>query len=465
MRHIERLKAELANNGRLKPIRILSASGQLGYGMPKPALDEGFSRKPHMVGADMGSVDPGPAYLGSGTMGPALPIAKNDLGLVLERARANDIPMIIGSAGTGGAKPHLDATAQMIRELAHEKGLHFKLATIEADIPKDVVKDAVRRGRTRPIGGMGELTEAEVDGVDVMVGQMGTEAFQRALATGADVIIAGRACDTAIYAAIPGMLGYPVGPTMHMAKIVECASLCCVPNGRDAMLGTLEGDSFVLESMNPDRAATPMSVAAHSLYEQDNPYEVFEPEGVLRVNDAQYAAEDARRARVSGGTWTPSREHTVKLEGVTRMGERCVLLGATVDPRVIANLDTILPQVQRNVRGMLPPGSPDYSVHVRRYGIDGVTDWPTNAAHPPREVFLLLEFVAPTREYAKTVCAMTKQYLLHHGFPGRLSTSGNLAFPFTPPELDAGTAFRFSVYHIMQVDDLAPLFPVTVEDL
>ena len=44
---------------------------------------------------------------------------------------------------------------------------------------------------------------------------------------------------------------------MQMAKIIECASLCCEPGGRDSMLGTLEGESFVLESMNPNRRATP----------------------------------------------------------------------------------------------------------------------------------------------------------------------------------------------------------------
>jgi hypothetical protein len=31
--------------------------------------------------------------------------------------------------------------------------------------------------------------------------------------------------------------------------------------------------------------------------------------------------------------------------------------------------------------------------------------------------------------------------------------------------LSAGTAYRFSIYHIMQVEALAPLFPVELEDL
>ena len=61
--------------------------------------------------------------------------------------------------------------------------------------------------------------------------------------------------------------------------------------------------------------------------------------------------------------------------------------------------------------------------------------------------------------------ATFKQYLLHHGFPGRVSTGGNLAFPFTPPELAAGTAYRFNVYHVMEQAPETDQFPVTVEEV
>ena len=55
---------------------------------------------------------------------------------------------------------------------------------------------------------------------------------------------------------------------------------------------------------------------------------------------------------------------------------------------------------------------------------------------------------------------MLKQYLLHHGFPGRHCSAGNLAFAFTPSELDAGTAYRFVLYHVMQAAPLADLFRI-----
>src|SRR5712671_5550920 len=161
-----------------------------------------------------------------------------------------------------------------------------------------------------PIDSMVPLSEAHIDEASHLVGQMGTEAFCRALQADAEVVIAGRACDTAIFAAVPALLGCAMGPAMHMAKILECASLCCVPGGRDPILATLEGDSFVLESMNPERRATPMSVAAHSLYEQSDPDRVAEPEGVLLVRSARYEEIDDYRRSTS-----PPRESSERDRG------------------------------------------------------------------------------------------------------------------------------------------------------
>ena len=44
------------------PLRILAASGQLGYGVIEPSFRRGLERDLHLIGADMGSVDPGPYY-------------------------------------------------------------------------------------------------------------------------------------------------------------------------------------------------------------------------------------------------------------------------------------------------------------------------------------------------------------------------------------------------------------------
>jgi len=449
-----------------RSLKALGASGQLGYGIPEKSLAAGLGREPDYIGADMGSIDPGPYYLGSGELATAPATTRADLTRLLRAARKLDVPLLIGTAGSAGASPHLEKTLAMVRDVAREEGLRFRLAWIRADMPREIVKQAVRSRRVTPIDGMAPLREAEVDAADHLVGQMGTEAFCRALRAEADVVIAGRACDTGIFAAVPALLGCPIGPATHMAKIVECASLCCVPGGRDPILATLEGDSFVLESMNPERRATPMSVAAHSLYEQSDPDRVAEPEGVLLVRNARYEAIDERRTRVSGAEWLPGAAPTIKLEGSIRVGERAVLLCGSCDQRVIARISDILAEVSEVVRGLVCRDEPeDYRLIFRVYGINGVYAWPTPPDTLPREIFILGECIARTAERASAVVRTTKQYLLHHGFPGRLSTAGNIAFPFTPPELSAGTAYRFNVYHIMQVDELAPLFPVEIEEL
>lgn len=463
MSALDRLRETL--HGR-PPLRVLAASGQLGYGIPEPAFRAGLAREPHFIGADMGSVDPGPAYLGSGKMATSPETTRRDLTMVLTAARAAGVPLLIGTAGTAGAAPHLAATVDLVRTIARENGLHFRLATIGADIPTDVARDAVRRGRVRSLGAMPALTEAAIDGTSHLVGQMGTEAFARALEAGADVVIAGRACDTAIFSTIPIMLGYPIGPAIHMAKIVECSSICCDPGGRDAILGILEGESFVLESMNPARAATPLSVAAHALYEQDDPDRIEEPDGTLDLRRVRYEPVDARRVRVWGATFTHRASPTVKLEGAGVVGERAVLLCATTDPAVIANLDAILQAVDATTASLVAGGGTrDYTLSTRRYGLGGVSIFAGAAAPVGAEAFLLTECIAPTAERARSVLGTFKQYLLHHGFPGRLSTGGNIAFPLTPPEISAGPAYRFTAYHVMDVDALAPLFPVAVEDV
>jgi hypothetical protein len=59
-----------------------------------------------------------------------------------------------------------------------------------------------------------------------IVGMMGHEPTVEALRSGADVVLAGRATDTATVAAVPLMLGMPSGPTWHAAKLVECGGQC-----------------------------------------------------------------------------------------------------------------------------------------------------------------------------------------------------------------------------------------------
>ncbi len=446
-----------------RPLRVLAASGQLGYGVPEASLRAGIARDPHFIGCDMGSIDVGPYYLGAGQLATTEVVTKRDLRLVLNAALGLGVPLIIGTAGTAGAAPHLARTRALIHEIAKEEGLAFRMATIHADMPRALLREMAEAGRTRPLGRIAPLDAATIERAAHIVGQMGTEAFIRALGAEPDVILAGRACDTAIFAAIPQMLGYAPGPAAHMAKIIECTSICCTPGGRDAILGTLEDESFILESMNPARAATPVSVAAHSLYEQADPLHVHEPDGTVDFSAAAYERLDDRRTRVAGATWQPALRPTIKIEGAEWCGERAVLLAGSCDPRVIENTEAIIRGVRASVADIMPPDpAQPYEIFFHVYG-KGATSLFGAVPAAAEEIFFLVEIIAPAMETARAAASVAKQYLLHHGFPGRLSTGGNIAFPFTPPELPVGPAYRFSIYHVTECDDLAAVFPIELE--
>jgi len=444
-----------------EPLRVLAASGQLGYGIPADALARGMARKPHFIGADMGSIDPGPYYLGSGAMAAPAAMVRRDLTLVLAAALEAGVPLIIGSAGTAGAQPQLAAVTAMLREIAQELGRPFRLATIASDVPPQTVLQALREGRLSPIGPMPEPGEDDILACSHIVGQCGTETFARALATDPDVVLAGRACDTAIFAALPEMLGYPVGLALHMAKIIECTSLCCRPGGRDAMLAELDLEGFTLESMNPASHATPASVAAHALYEQADPFSVEEPAGTLYLADARYQAIDAHRTRVSGAHFEHRARPTLKIEGARALGARAVLLAGIADPTLLGCLPQVLAAVTDKVRALLPG---DWQVVPHVYGQGAVRPLPP-ALQARHEAGLVMEFIAPDAELARTAAAVYKQNLLHHGYPGRVSTAGNLAFAFTPSELDAHHAYGFVLYHVMDDAPLEDIFRIAIHDI
>ncbi|MFM7414988.1 MAG: hypothetical protein ACKO51_04255 [Alphaproteobacteria bacterium] len=117
----------------MKEIRLLSTSAILGYGFPEASLQAGMARAPHVIGVDGGSVDPGPYYLGAGVPFCSTMAIRRDLRLMLRAAIAARIPLMIGTSGGAGGAPHLELTAKLVREIAAEEGLHFRLALIEAE--------------------------------------------------------------------------------------------------------------------------------------------------------------------------------------------------------------------------------------------------------------------------------------------------------------------------------------------
>lgn len=418
-------------------IRYLSLCGLLGYGYAPESLAGALETGLHFVGVDGGSTDPGPYYLGSGK-GFVKPLQiKRDLSLVLPEVLKRKIPLIIGSAGGSGARPHVEATLSIIREIAREKHLSFKVAVIHTDLDADDLAGK----KLYPCGGAPEFDPAVLPELRNPVAQVGTEPLIEALKTGAEVIVSGRCCDTAVFAAYPIMHGFPAGPALHAAKIAECGALCARPAGaNDSLLVTLRRDSFTVEPANPIRRCTPDSVAAHSLYEQPDPECFYEPEGKIDMSDCTFEQSGERAVTVSGSRLVPAAEDTLKLEGAAFRGYRTITLAGIHDPVAIASLDALRNGVRQAVSTMLP--DLEYTLRFLQYG----------DAMPG--VGLVIEAIASTQEEADTVLSLARSSALHQAFPDRKATAGNLAFPFSPSDFRGGEVYEFALYHLIKSREL-----------
>ncbi|WP_186324058.1 acyclic terpene utilization AtuA family protein, partial [Bacillus thuringiensis] len=74
---------------------------------------------------------------------------------------------------------------------------------IFSDIRRDWLKEKWLKGAVKPCGTAPELTEERIDQTTALVAQMGIDPIINALHEKPDVIIAGRAYDPVIFAALP----------------------------------------------------------------------------------------------------------------------------------------------------------------------------------------------------------------------------------------------------------------------
>jgi len=134
-----------------KEVRLLSVTSILGYGFPELALQRGMEADPHMIGADAGSTDPGPYYLGAGKPFCSRLAIKRDTRLMLLAAVPRGIPVLISTSGGAGGEPHLQFMAELVREIAREEKLDFKLALIHAEQDPAFLKKQLAAGKVKSL--------------------------------------------------------------------------------------------------------------------------------------------------------------------------------------------------------------------------------------------------------------------------------------------------------------------------
>ncbi len=450
----------------MKPIRMMATTGILGYGFTEEAFRRGAEMELDLIASDAGSMDPGPHYLGAGTAFVSRAAAKRDLSLMMEAGAEKGIPVFIGTAGGGGGDPHVDWVIDIVKEIAAEKDLHPKVAVVRSEQSKAALKAKARAGKIAPLGPIGELTEDEIDRSHRVVAMMGPEPYQKALEDGADVVIAGRSSDAAIYAAIPLMRGADPGLAWHLGKIIECGAQVAEPRvGQDCIVGTLHEDHFTVEPGHPEKRVTRMRVAAHTLYENPSPYLLKEPDGTLDTTNAAFEQLNETTVKVTGSRFEAANRYTVKLEGVRELGYRTVFMAATRDPILVETIDDFIEACRGRVQGEADALgiTPDqYTINVHLYGKNAAMGEIEPVRRPAsHELGILLDVIGDDEDISRAVCSKARYSLLHTDFPGRMCISGNLAIPFSPSDIPVGQVYDFNVWHVMECDD--PLEPVRIE--
>jgi hypothetical protein len=450
----------------MKELRLVAPS-KLGYGINVAGFKRALEYEPDLIGIDAGSTDMGPYYLGSQQPFYSRLAIKKDLELILPAAVERRIPLIVGSAVALGTNAQLAFAADIVREVARERGLSFKLALVEGEVSKETLRQYLRRGPIEPLGQERPLTEADVEASAALVAQMGVEPLIEALDGGAEVILAGRCCDDAIFAALPVKQGFDQGLALHLGKVLECASMSAVPADlHGPMVGTIRADHFLLEPAEPHRVCTPASVAAHSLYEREDPYLQPGPGGVNDLSQTVFSQESERAVRVAGSRWLPDPVYKVKLEGAALVGHRAICITGVRDRVMIQSLDQILAEAEQQVAERFAEQAGRYQLIFRAYGKNGVMG-PREPVKRTQshELGLLTEAIAETPELAYAVCMMARGILQHCYFPGQLANAGNMAYPFTPFVVPAGEAYRFNVEHLLPLEQPGEIFPIRYEQV
>lgn len=443
----------------MKQCKVFVPFGALGTGISQDAFRRGMEMEPDIISTDAGSTDSGPYYLGTGKGKYARSVVKRDMTQLMLAAQEKNIPITVGSAGTCGSDMGVDELADICREIAAEHHFRVKIACIYTQQNAEVLKEKFRAGKVQPLLGAPEIDESTFDECSTIVGLAGVEPFMEALKQGVDIVICGRATDTAVIAAYPLMKGCDVASSWHAAKIAECGCLCTTNPQEGGVFLTIDEKGFTVAATAADSSCTPYSVSAHMLYENADPVHLTEPGVLIDTTHSIYTQLENGRVRVEG-TKAEKRPYTMKLEGSAPAGYQTISLVGIQDRDVMKNPQKWLNELSKYVEGKLHKlgiDSGQYQYSLRPYGYNAVGGCAVPEGYVPNELGVLLTVTANTQELATQVAKTFNPYLLH--FPvHRDRQLPSFAFPMSPAETERGKLYAFRLYHVVQCEHPLELY-------
>lgn len=450
-------------------MKILCPTGHLSFTpIEQDSFLAGCEEGPDVIVADAGSSDVGPRGLGANAQVSPSRWQRQDLEVMLVQARRLGVPMIVGSASDAGTDHGVDHFVSLIRSIADEHGLEpFRLAALYSEVPTDFLRDRLLAGeRIRGLDGRPDADAALLDKTDRVVAVMNAEPIRQALLDGADVVIAGRASDCALFAAPLLNAGFSPAISYFTGKLMECASFCAEPYmGKESILGRVEGESVYLSAMHPDQRCTPASVASHAMYERSDPFREYVAGGYVEMSGCEYVQVDARTTKVTGPVFVPSETCEVKLEGSGFVGHRRLAISGFRDPQTIQRIDAALAWAQSKLEERFGPIGGDYDLFYHVYGRNGVMG-PLEPSQdgPPRELAVVAEVVSADPGLAEEVCTLAARNLFYARVPDVKGTAGSSAI-MSDEVLVAEPAYQWTLNHVMRVDDINELVRTRMLDI
>ena len=443
--------------------KVLVPSGVLGLGFDIEALRHGIKNKPDIISIDGGSTDSGPASLGSGTSKYSRAAIKSEWKTLMQARKEANVPLIIGTCGTCGTNSMVDWMEEITIELAKELGQSLKITKLYCEQNIEFLKSKFKVNKIFPLEPAPNLNVHILDNLSHVVALAGAEQVIEAINTGADIILAGRTTDTAIISALPLMNGVDPGSAWHGAKIAECGALCSSNPTSGVVIVEFDKTSFNVEAMSDSAICSPESVSAHMLYENADPYILYEPGGYMDVTNARYHPINPRKVRVEGGLWVSSKKYTVKLEGARVVGYQTALLVLLRDNNYVKNAikwtEKLSIFLSKEIKQRMNLDSHEYSLDFRHIGLNAVLGELEKNIGNPSEVGVLCIITSKTPNICTEIAKLINPFLLH--FPLTVDEElPTFAFPYSPVHSDRGCVYEFALHHVLELNDPMDVFQI-----
>lgn len=348
----------------------------------------------------------------------------------------------------------LDMTRDAAADMHTARALKVALVYTEQD--KATILHALQEDRISALEPAVTVNADVIHSCTHIVALAGAEHIQAALDTGADIVIAGRTTDTAVISALPLARGCHAGAAWHAAKIAECGALCSTHPTSGVIVVDIDDHGFTIYPTAKGARCTPHSVSAHMLYENTDPFILYEPGGYLDVTDAQYVAVDTTAVRVTGSRWIPQSVYTLKLEGAKTAGFQTTLLALLRDAHYVRNAKAWVKRLtdflEREITTSLSLSADAYTLEFRLIGVDATLGALETQLSQVHEVGVLVMITADTQRMADEIGKLVNPFLLHYPLTDD-EPLPTFAFPYSPAQTSRGALYAFCLNHTMSVAD------------